>query len=65
MMRLFVRITAIVAVAIVALVLLGTLIKIVFWAALIAALIVGCLAVYNQLRRRAPAPIAPRYTWRR
>ena len=63
-MRLFVRITAIVAVAIVALVLLGILVKIVFWAALIAAVIVGGLAIYNLFRGRAPAPVA-RYTWRR
>ena len=63
-MRLFVRITAVVAVAIVALVLLGILVKIIFWAALIAAVIVGGLAIYNLFRPRARAPVA-RYTWRR
>ena len=63
-MSLFVRITAVVAVAIVALVLLGILVKIVFVAAIIAAFVVGGLALYNLFRRRAPAPMV-RYTGRR
>jgi hypothetical protein len=64
MMSLFVRITAIVAVAIVALVLLGIVVKIVFVAAIVAALVVGGIALYNLFRGRRPAPVA-RYTGRR
>jgi hypothetical protein len=69
MMSLFVRITAIVAVAAVTLILLAFLVKIVFFAALVAALVIGGLALYNLFRRRGPAPVvrytAPRYTARR
>jgi hypothetical protein len=63
MMSLFVRITAVVAVAVVALILLSFLVKIIFFAALVAALVVGGLAVYNLFRRRAPAPVV-RYSAR-
>jgi hypothetical protein len=64
MMSLFVRITAIVAVAIVALVLVGFLVKIVFVAAIVAALVIAGLALYNVFRRRRPAPVMT-YTTRR
>jgi hypothetical protein len=57
MMGLFVRITAVVAVAVVALILLGFVLKIVIFAAIVAALVVGGLALYNLVRRRGPAPV--------
>ena len=63
-MSLFVRITAVVAVAIVALVLVGFLVKIVFVAAIIAAFVFAGLAVYNVFRRRRSAPVMT-YTARR
>ncbi len=63
-MSLFVRITAVVAVAFVALILLGFVLKIVIFAAIVAAFVVAGLALYNLVRRRQPAPVA-RYTWRR
>jgi hypothetical protein len=52
MMSLFVRITAIVAVAIVALIVLAFVLKIVLIAALVAALAVGGIAIANLMRRR-------------
>lgn len=51
-MSLFVRITAIAAVAIVALIVLAFVLKIVFIAAIVAAVVVGALALYNHFRRR-------------
>ena len=63
-MSLFVRITAVVAVAVVALILLGFVLKIVIFAAIVAAFVVGGLALYNLFRRRAPAPVM-RYNARR
>lgn len=48
----FVRVTAIVAVALVALIVIGFLLKIVLFAALVAALIVGGLAIRNAVLRR-------------
>jgi hypothetical protein len=51
-MSLFVRITAIAAVAIVALIVLSFVLKIVFFAAIVAAIVVGALALYNLFRRR-------------
>lgn len=62
-MSLFIRITAVVAVAVVALILLGFLVKIVFFAAVVAAFVIGGLALYNLFRRRGPAPVV-RYTAR-
>ncbi|HEV3089014.1 MAG TPA: hypothetical protein VGX96_17515 [Candidatus Elarobacter sp.] len=56
-MGLFVRITAVVAVAIVALIVLAFVLKIVLIAALVAALAVGGLAIYNVFRRRGSRQI--------
>lgn len=57
MLALFLRLTAIVAVAIVVLVVAGYLLKIVLVAAVIAALAVGGLFLYNFLRRRSSFPV--------
>ena len=51
-MRLFIRITAIAAVAIVALIVLKFVLGIILYAAIVAALILAGLAVYNFFRRR-------------
>lgn len=51
-MSLFVRITAVVAMSIVALIVLAFVLKIVLLAALVAALVIGGMAVYNLFRRR-------------
>ena len=64
-MSLFLRITAVVAVAIVALILLGIVVKSFFVAAIIAAFVIAGLALYNAFRRRRPAPPVVTYTARR
>jgi len=51
-MGLFVKITAVVAVAIVALFVLAFVLKIVVVAAIVAAIVVGCLAIARLFRRR-------------
>ena len=51
-MGLFLRVTAVVAIGIVALVVLGFVLKIVFFAAIVAALVIGGLALFNVFRRR-------------
>ncbi len=56
-MSLFVRITAVVAASIVALILLGFIVKIVFVAAIVAAVVIGGLAIRNVLRRGRSAPV--------
>ncbi len=56
-MTLFVRITALAALGIVALILVGFLVKIVFVAALVAALVVGVVALNNLFRRRRGGPV--------
>ena len=56
-MPLFLRVTAIVAFAIVALIVLGFILKILMFAALVAALVVGVLAVWNLMRRRRSGAI--------
>jgi hypothetical protein len=56
-LSLFLRLTAIVAVAIVVLVLAGYLLKVVLIAAVIAALAVGVFFLYNLIRRRSNLPI--------
>ena len=63
-MNLFVRITAVVTVGVVVLILLGFVLKIVIFAAVVAAIVVAGLAVYNRIRGRAAAPLT-RYSWRR
>ncbi len=51
-MGLFLRITAVVAIGIVALVVLGFVLKIVLFAAIVAALVIGGLALAKVFRRR-------------
>jgi hypothetical protein len=65
MMSLFVRITAVVAVAVVALIVLGFVLNIVIFAAIVAAFIVAGLAIYNVIRRHRSGPPAMTYTARR
>jgi hypothetical protein len=50
-LALFLRLTAVVALAIVALVVAAFLLKIAIVAAIIAAIVVGCFFVYNFFRR--------------
>ncbi|HYW53732.1 MAG TPA: hypothetical protein VFF00_09340 [Candidatus Elarobacter sp.] len=67
-MHLFVKITAVVAVAIVALIVLAFVLKIVLIAALVAALVIGGLAIARLFRRRSGAVVtydAGRYDARR
>ena len=68
-MHVFLKVTAVVAVAIVALVVLAFVLKIVIIAALIAAIVVGCLAVARLFGRRGPGAIVrydpPTYDARR
>jgi hypothetical protein len=54
---LFLRLTAIVAVAIVVLIVAGFLLKIVLIAAVVAALGVGAFFLYNLIRRRSNYPV--------
>ena len=63
-MGLFVRVTAAVAIAIVALIVLAFLLKILFIAALVAALVVGALFLWNAARRGRSGGITT-YTMRR
>jgi tetrahydromethanopterin S-methyltransferase subunit E len=68
MMHLFVKITAVVAVAIVALIVLAFVLKIVLVAALVAALVIGGLAIARLFRRRPAAMVRyepPTYDARR
>jgi hypothetical protein len=52
MMHLFLKITAVVAVGIVALIVLAFVLKIVIFAAIVAALVLAGIAVANLFRRR-------------
>jgi hypothetical protein len=63
-MGLFVKVTAIVAVAIVALFVLAFVLKIVVIAAIVAALVVGGVAIARLFRGRRNAPVMT-YTARR
>jgi hypothetical protein len=64
-MSLFVRATVFIAIGIVVLVLLGFLLKVLFIAVVLAALVAGGVFLYRWLRGRfGPAPIAP-YRYRR
>ncbi|HEY6449422.1 MAG TPA: hypothetical protein VIX60_01920 [Candidatus Cybelea sp.] len=56
-LALFLRLTAIVAVAIVVLVVAAFLLKLVLIAAIIAAVAVGGLFLYNLVRRRSNLPV--------
>jgi hypothetical protein len=58
MMLLFLRLTAVVALAIVALVVAGFLLKIVVIAAILAGIAIGGLFLYNLIRRRSNFPVA-------
>lgn len=58
MISLFLKLTAVVAIAIVVLVVAGYLLKIVLIAAIIAALVVGGFFIYNLFRRRSNSPMA-------
>jgi hypothetical protein len=51
-MSLFVRLTVVIALALVALFVLGFVIKVLFVAALVAAVVVGVVVVANAFRRR-------------
>jgi hypothetical protein len=51
-MQLFVRLTAVVAIAIVALFVLAFVLKIVLFAAVVAALVVGSLAAWRLIQRK-------------
>jgi hypothetical protein len=57
MLALFLKLTAIVAVAIIVLVVASYLLKIVLIAAVIAAIAVGGLFLYSLIRRRSNLPI--------
>ena len=61
-MSLFVRVTAIAAVIIVALIVLKFVLGILFYAAIVAAVALGALALYNlvQRRRRGAYPVSVR-----
>jgi hypothetical protein len=54
---LFLKLTAVVAVAIVVLVVAGYLLKIVLVAAIIAAVAIGGILLYNLVRRRSNLPL--------
>ena len=56
MLALFLRLTAVVGIAIVVLVIAGFLFKIAIVAALIAAILVGGYFVYNLFRKRSKLP---------
>ena len=57
LLALFLKLTAVVAVAIVALIVAGYLLKIVFIAAVIAAIVIGAFFLYNLFKRRSNYPI--------
>lgn len=53
----FVRLTLVIAVALVAIVVLGWALHLVVIAAVIAAVVVGALFLYNMVRRRTGVPV--------
>ncbi|MEO9171224.1 MAG: hypothetical protein ABI282_10500 [Candidatus Baltobacteraceae bacterium] len=55
----FLRISAIVAVAIIALVVAAFVLKIAIIAAIVAAVVLGGLFIYNRLRGRSGVPVIP------
>jgi len=57
MLSTFIRLTLMIAVAIVAIVLAFVVLKVVVVAAVIAAVVVGALFLYNIIRRRSRAPV--------
>ena len=56
-LALFLKVTVVVALAIVAIIIMGFLVKIVFVAAIVAALAVGGFLVFNFFRRRSSLPV--------
>ncbi|HTV93140.1 MAG TPA: hypothetical protein VMG98_10520 [Verrucomicrobiae bacterium] len=56
----FVRLTVIIAIALVAIVLLGWAFHLIVIAAVIAAVVVGALFLYNMVRRRSGVPVIRR-----
>ena len=56
-MPMFLRITGLVALGLVALIVVGFVLKIVLFAAIVAALVVGCLALVRVFRGRRSAPL--------
>lgn len=63
-MHYFIKLTAVIAIALVAIVLLAVVLKIVIVAAVIAAIVAGGLFLYNLVRRKAGAAALPRSTSR-
>jgi len=57
MLALFLKLTAVVALAIVVLIVAAFLLKIVFVAAVVAAIAVGVFLIYNLFRRRSNSPV--------
>jgi uncharacterized integral membrane protein len=60
MLSTFVRLTVIIAIALVAIVLLGWAFHLIVIAAIIAAVVVGALFLYNMVRRRTGVPVIRR-----
>ncbi|MGD0968396.1 MAG: hypothetical protein ABR949_08940 [Candidatus Aquilonibacter sp.] len=57
MLSTFVRLTVIIAIALVAIALLGWAFHLIVIAAIIAAVVVGALFLYNMVRRRSGTPV--------
>ncbi len=57
MLSTFIRLTVVIAVALIAIVLLGWALHLIVIAAVIAAVVVGALFLYNMIRRRSRAPV--------
>jgi hypothetical protein len=60
MLSTFIRLTVIIAIALVAIVLLGWAFHLIVIAAIIAAVVVGALFLYNMVRRRTGVPVIRR-----
>ncbi len=56
--RTFIRLTLIIALGVVGLIALAFVLKIVVFAGIIAALVIGGLFLYNFIRRRVSLPVA-------
>jgi 4-hydroxybenzoate polyprenyltransferase len=57
MLSTFIRLTVVITVALIAIVLLGWALHLIVIAAVIAAVVVGALFLYNIFRRRSGAPV--------
>jgi hypothetical protein len=60
MLPTFLRLTVIIAIALVVIALLGWALHLIVIAAIVAAVIVGALFLYNMVRRRAGVPVIRR-----